>query len=436
MNSTKKSLWIFNHYAVTPDMPGGTRHYDFSKELIKRGYEVTIFASSFHYNQHKETKLSPKENWKMEEVDGIKFLWIRTFPYYKNNWRRVLSMFSYMIRSYDIARNISRIGLKIQEPDVIIGSSVHLLAPLAAYFLSKYYKAHFIMEIRDLWPQTLIEIGQMSMYHPFIIMLHFLEKFLYKRTDRIITLLPLANEYITSFGIDAKKIAWVPNGVDLDRFKNIPKNKMTGPQFKVMYLGAHGQADALNILLKAAKVTEDKKYTNIQFILTGDGAQKQNLIDLKKRLKLSNMEFRPPVKKTYVPSILEEADVLVTLMKDAIIYKYGVSSNKEYDYAVSTKPIIISGNAPNNIVEAARCGIIVPPEDPEALAGAIIRLYHMAKKERDTMGKRGREYVEKYHSIPFLVDTLEKVFNEVCSEKEIFLHKKYNIFNQYKDKNN
>jgi len=419
MNNHKKSLWIFNHYAVTPDMPGGTRHYDFSKELIKRGYEVTIFASSFHYTQHTETKLTLKENWKTEEIDNIKFLWIRTFPYYKNDWRRVISMFSYMIRSYNLGRNVSKLDFNIQKPDAIIGSSVHLLAPLAAYYLSKYYNAHFVMEVRDLWPQTLIDIGQMSKYNPFIITLCKLEKFLYKRAERIITLLPYADKYITSCGIDPDKIIWIPNGVDLERFSVTSRRKKDDSQFKVMYMGTHGLTDALDVLLNAAKIIQDNKYTKIQFVLIGDGVQKQNLISYKNKLKLSNIEFRSPVKKTRVPSVLEEADVMVSLMRDSKLYKYGVSANKEYDYTASGKPIILSGKPANNIVAEAKCGKTVPPENPEALANVITELYGMEKEKREEMGKRGREYVEKNHSIPVLVDRLEKVIGEYYKEKEV-----------------
>ena len=187
-------IWIFNHYVVTPDMPGGTRHYDFGKELIKRGYKVTIFASSFNYSQHKELKLATHEKWKIENVDGINFVWIKTFPYQKNDWRRVINMISYMYRVYPLGKKITKIDKNIKKQDIIIGSSVHLLAVLAAYLLSKYYKVKFVMEIRDLWPQTLIDMGKFRKTNILIKTLNILEKFLYKRAERIITLFPLAKE--------------------------------------------------------------------------------------------------------------------------------------------------------------------------------------------------------------------------------------------------
>jgi len=123
------NLWIFNHYAITPDMPGGTRHYDLASELVHRGHKVTIFASSFHHGRYQEMKLAPNESWKVEDVDGIKFIWVKTFPYQRNNWRRVLNMVSYMLRAWSIGRRLPKLASEIERPDVVIGSSVHLGRP-------------------------------------------------------------------------------------------------------------------------------------------------------------------------------------------------------------------------------------------------------------------------------------------------------------------
>ncbi len=90
------TIWIINHYAITPDTPGGTRHYDFGKELVRRGHRVVIFASSFpHYGEKKETRLENGKYYKIEQHEGIDFVWVRTFPYQANDWRRSLNMVSY-----------------------------------------------------------------------------------------------------------------------------------------------------------------------------------------------------------------------------------------------------------------------------------------------------------------------------------------------------
>jgi len=117
------NIWIFNHYAFPPDTPGGTRHYDFAKELVQRGHKVTIFTTSYHHLLYREIRLNPGENWKVEYIDGVKFVWIRTFPYKGNDWRRVINMISYMPRAYWLGRKLPKILPEIEKPDVVIGSS-------------------------------------------------------------------------------------------------------------------------------------------------------------------------------------------------------------------------------------------------------------------------------------------------------------------------
>jgi len=407
------NIWIFNHYAVTPDMPGGTRHFDFARELTRRGWQVAIWASSFHHGLRKEVRLSSAENWQIEEVDGVRFVWLRTFPYEGNDWRRVINMVSYMLRAWQLGRKLPRLVPEIGRPDVVIGSSVHLLAVLAAYGVATHYKAKFIMEVRDLWPQTIIDMGELSARHPITQLLRALERFLYRRAERIITLLPRAQEYIIACGVLQEKIVWIPNGVDLSRFDfaraAVPE---CHKDFRLMYMGAHGQANALDVLLQAAKIVQDLGYDEIRFILVGDGPEKHKLMALAKALQLRNVQFHDPVPKSEVPKILGEADVLLFNLEKTKVFKYGISSNKLFDYMISGKPVISSVEAPDNPIQKAHCGLTVPPRDPEALAEAVIKLYRMPKEEREAMGRRGREFVEEHHAIPVLVEKLIRCLEE------------------------
>ncbi|KKM10725.1 hypothetical protein SY88_11525 [Clostridiales bacterium PH28_bin88] len=133
---TNKCVWILNHYAVSPDMAGGTRHYDLGRELVKRGYEVTIFASGFDHNTKKYIKITPEEKLKVEDYEGVRFVWLNTVPYYGNDRRRILNMVSYGVRVVGAARCFKR-------PDVIIGSSMHPFAALVGWWLARKYKASY-----------------------------------------------------------------------------------------------------------------------------------------------------------------------------------------------------------------------------------------------------------------------------------------------------
>jgi len=408
------NIWLFNQYAITPDMPGGTRHFDLARELVRRGHSVTIFASSFHHYLHRETRLQPRERWKIEDVDGIKFVWIRTLPYQRNDWRRVRNMVSFALRARRLGRRLPSLATEVGKPDVVIGSSPHLLTPLAAYWVAKHQRAKFIIEVRDLWPQTIIDMGEMSERNPLTRLLEALERFLYSKAERIITLLPLAREYITSCGIPREKIVWIPNGVDLSRFMDLSQGEERSEEFRVMYLGAHGQANALDALLQAAKIVRDKGFRGIKLVLVGDGPEKPKLIELARELGLSNVEFRDSVSKGKVPPLLCEADACVFNLEKTEVFKYGISSNKLFDYMAAVKPVIFAVDAPNNPVEKVHCGLTVSPRNPQALAEAVVELYKMPSEEREEMGRRGREYVEKYHSIPVLAEKLARVIVEVC----------------------
>ncbi len=402
------TLWILNHYAISPDMAGGTRHFDLGRELVKNGHHVTIFASGFDHHTHRYVKISPKEKMRVEEYEGVRFVWINTIPYYGNNWRRVLNMLSYGWRVLSCSRGLPK-------PDVVIGSSMHPFAALAGWWLARRYKAKFIFEVRDLWPQTAVDMGAMKKNSLPAKLLYAWEKFMYNKAEKIIVLLPYAKDYVASRGISPEKVFWLPNGVNLEGFDH-PAPLEEGSEvaevfeqyrdkFKVVYTGAHGPANGLEVIIHAASIFQDRNL-GIHFFLIGDGPDKDRLISVAKEKRLNNVSFLPPVSKALIPSILERADLLVHTIKKIEVLQYGMSPNKMYDYLASAKPIVTSIEAKNNPVEEANAGIAVEPENPEALAGALIEISKLTEQERRELGRNGRQYVEQFHNIKVLAKNL------------------------------
>lgn len=404
-------VWIFNNYAVTPNLPGVTRHYDFAKELAKKGHKVTVFASSFHHRIRKETKEYGNKNAIIENFGHVRFVWLKTCPHYsENDWRRIVNMLSYAIRAYIVVKNAN-----LEKPDVVIGSSVHLFAVYAAYLLSRRFKVPFVMEVGDLWPQTLIDMG-IPAWNPFVVLLGTLERFLYRKAERIIILLPKANEYIESLGIPSDKIVWIPNGVDLERFdadsmKSFKKNNNSPYNFTIAYTGAIGRANNLDVVIEAADILQ-KDYSDIKFLFVGDGAEKPRLLRVVKNKSLNNVEFREPVPKDKIAGILSQSDALLFNLQIAPVFKYGISPNKLFDYLAAGKPIIFSCNSTNNPVDDAGAGITVSPANPREIADAVARLYKMPGEEKKKMGLNGRRYVEEHHSTKTLAEVLEKTLKQ------------------------
>lgn len=403
------NIWIINHHALTPEMSGGTRHYDFAKELISRGHKVTIISSSIHYSTYKELKEYKNKDHLAEDIEGIRWVWIKTTPYRGNSVSRVKNMLSFM---FGVNKIVPK--LKLEKPDIIIGSSVHLFAVYSAYRLSQKYKVPFVMEVRDLWPQTLIDMG-ISKWHPFILLLGRLEKFLYKKADKIITLLPKANIYIEKLGIKKEKIVWISNGANANSQNYV--NKLDSEKFNIIYTGSIGVANDLGILPDIANVLRDNN--KIHFTIIGNGTLKQELITKSKELKLSNITFLDPLPKNEVYDYLHSASLLYVGLKNLPLYKYGMSMNKIFDYMSEAKPILFVSDIDENIVDDARCGFVVKNQNVDKIADLIKKISQMPLSELEILGKNGYDYMIKNFSINILCNKLEDTLKEVLNDKKI-----------------
>lgn len=130
-------IWIFNHYAQDSSLPGGTRHFDLARYLIRKGHSVTIFSAGFHYTLLKETVAYNDNSYCITIIDGVKFVRVKTYKYKFNNIKRMLNILSYAWRV-----NLLIPKLKLKNPDIVIGTTVHPFAPLIAYRFAKKYKGH------------------------------------------------------------------------------------------------------------------------------------------------------------------------------------------------------------------------------------------------------------------------------------------------------
>jgi len=400
-------IWFVNHYAVPPVEAGGTRHYSFAKELINRGHQVRIIAANFNHQTRKPILNNSDQRILNTEHDMVPFSFIKVPAYTGNSPARLINMlsFSRQLLYIDECENF-------QTPDIIIGSSPHPFAAWAAQKLASRWQIPFILEIRDLWPQSLIDLGRISPRHPAVWFMTRLERYLYNKADKIITLLPGAHDYIESIGIDSDKVVWIPNGIDFSLFNQPLVEPNNNEVFTVMYAGAHGLANGLDIIVKCAEIVNRNYAGKVIFRLVGEGPEKKRLKTMANKMGLTNISFEDPVPKQQVPQLLSQADAFIMLLKDSPVFRWGISPNKLYDYLSSGRPVIFGIRAYNNPVEEAGAGITVPPENPEKLAEAIIQLYNMGWEKRKEIGLNGRKYVEENHDFKDLVIKLEKILFE------------------------
>lgn len=408
-------IWLVNQYAAPPSLGGGTRHYSLARELIRKGHEMTIIASSFNHSTRRETRLGQGEVWKYEVIDRVPFLWLRTPPYSGNSMARIWNMLVFAGRVWS-----STGAGQLNRPDIIIGSITHLFGALAAELLARRRGIHFVLEVRDLWPQTLVEMGNVSPHHPMVRVMEWIERYLYRRAELIVSLLPTAVEHMVEKGAERSKVVWIPNGIDLNL---VPPLKPPDENniLTVMYAGAHGIANGLDSLLNAASILQREGWLDrVRFRFIGDGSEKARLRQRVQNEGILNVYFDEPVPKEYIYSILQEADIFLVTLKNLALYRWGMSLNKLFDYMSSARPIVFGANLSLNPVAEAQAGLTVPPEDAHAIAEAIKQLAVMSPAERWQMGLRGRRFVEEHHDFRRLAERLEVVLNGVVRKYDVF----------------
>lgn len=400
-------IWLVNHYAIPPSQAGITRHYAFARELQRRGHQVTVVAAGFDHVTRRETRLEAGEKWRLEIVEGVPFLWVGTPPYEGNSPARVRNILSF---AWSVGCRLA--GQAVERPDLVVGSSPTLFAALAAERLAARWQLPFLLEVRDLWPESLVSLGKVPRWHPLVNALGRIETHLYRRAANIITLLPGAKDYIAGRGGDPGKIFWVPNGVDLDLFPPPTPPQHSGT-FHILYAGTHGLANGLDSILDAAAILHKQGLGDrIRFRMIGDGPQKPRLIKRALDEKIGNVEFLEPVPKKNIHKVLSVADAFIVTLRSAEVYRYGTSLNKIYDFLAAGRPVVFGTPGGCDPVAESGAGLVVPPEDPGAMAEAVKTLAVKTPEELWEMGRRGRLYVENHFDITRLCDTMEGVFRD------------------------
>ena len=393
--SQKKTIWIINQYSSTPETGVGGRHYYFAKSLAQLGYEVYLVGAAFTHLLREPPVL--ENNFKVEPIaDNFNFVWVKMPTYAEaHSKKRIANWFSF-------AWKITKLKNILPKPDVILYSSPSLVGYLGAEKLARDLSVPLAFEVRDIWPLTLCELGGYSENHPFIRLLQWIEDRAYKNSDFVLSNLKNSYEHMQSRGMKPEKFAWVPNGflkeevesaqpLEQSTLNQIPKDK-----FIVGYAGTLGIANALDSFIRAAN--ELKGYSEIAFVLVGNGKLKQRLQQQVNELGLTNVYFVDAIPKRQVQSLLKVFNVCyIGLTKDPL-FRFGVSPNKLFDYLYAGKPILYAIDSGRYTpVTDSQSGIQIEPENLEHIVDGVLKLYNMSPEERAVMGQNGhQEAVQSY----------------------------------------
>lgn len=415
-----KKIWILNHYAANMYLNRNGRHYNFSKYLIKEGYKPLIFcASTVH--KHNKNLIEDDRLYYTDEIDGIKFVFVKTRGYAGNNKDRVFNMTDF----YSNVKRVAGILAKQEMPDIILASSVHPLTCLAGLKIAKKFKIPCIIEIRDLWPETLIALGALKPNGLTAKILYAFEKYLYKKADSIIFTMEGGMQYIKDKGwgkaIAAEKVYYINNGVDIEKFREneriyqLDDSDLTNEAaIKIAYTGTIAKVNSLNKILGVAEMLQSKYNDKIQFLLYGEGDERKKLEKYCSDKAIKNIKFKGWAKNCYIPYILVKcnAAILTDAYSEAgnTPLRYGTSINKTFEYMAAGIPILhysaLAGVKYNPLI---RYDSYVEVTTENALLQAIEDFYRTYQKPECNANNRTASYYAEEFDFANLTQKLIKV---------------------------
>jgi glycosyltransferase involved in cell wall biosynthesis len=415
MEKEKKNIWYISHYVAPPEFDTHSRALKFTHYLSQAGFKVTIFSSSYLHNKNRNL-ISDNRKYLEKTYDNTKFVLINTIEYKNSTIKRIFALIQFSLRIYSL-RN------KFERPDVIIHTAQVPFENLI-YYVAKKLKAKYIPEVLDLWPESFVEYGLINKKNPFIKLAYFTEKWVYKKADRIIFSMEGGKDYIiekkwnreNNGPIVLSKVYHINNGVDLKDFeanKNNYKIQDTDLEdensFKVIYLGSIRLANNLKQLIDAAKLL--KSYSNIKFLIYGDGPEREKLEKFCSDNNLINVKFKQKwIELKYVPYVLSKSSLNIINYMPSGILKYGGSQGKLFQYLSSGKPIISNIKMGYCIIDKYNLGISKDIKTATEYSEAILQIALLNKTEYDKICNRAREAVKQY-DYNILTEELIKVLN-------------------------
>lgn len=380
-------VWIINDHASVPQKDSSKgRHWHLAQALSAGGWNVTLFCGSTLHPSGLDSQLLRFKASNLARVDiGLaKGLIIKTVPYRSGELMRVVSMIAFGWRTL-------RAGIreKGSKPRVIIGSTVHPLAALTGWVLSRFHRAIFVYEVRDLWPETLVDLGVLREQGLADRALGSINLFLARRAKAIISPLSGVGRFYAERGV-VRPFAWLPNGVDSNKtYPTTLSRAESKTRFVLGYVGSTARIYAWEGVAKAfAEASASLREFRLELHLIGSGSETQFLKHLLTRFGLADRltDFGPQ-KEADIADLLFNVDALILPHRNLPTFQYGTSPVKLSHYINARKPILYSSADETNWLGDLNLGFSTDWENPDASAGAIKRMTRLVESERIEISK-------------------------------------------------
>jgi len=386
-------ILIVHQYYLMPGAPGGSRFNEMAAAWSRAGHDVTVIAGALDYATG-ESPARFRGRWLTTERDGDVTVWRCYVPSSYNNgyWGRALAFLGF-------ALSAATATVRVGRHDVVVATSPPLLAVLPGWIAARcrLRPSPWVFEVRDLWPESAVTTGVIAEGSAIARVLYAMERWAYGSATRINVLTPAFADNIVDRGLAARdKITEIPNGADVDVFKPADEPELRAQlgwsdRFVALYAGAHGRANAVGQLVAAAECLAHRP--DILIASVGDGPERAECERMAREKRLTNIVFLGVRPKAEMPRYVNAADAGLAVLQRNPTFKT-VYPNKVFDYMACERPVVlaIDGVARRLVCERAEAGLFAEPEDPRAIADAIVALADDRDRCR-RLGRNGRRWV-------------------------------------------
>jgi len=367
---------------------------ELSHHWAAAGHDVTVLTG---FPNHPDGKLRPEycKHFRRlvfrEQVGLVNVVrsWLLPFPNRKAHER----MLNYV--SFCLSAGIT--GSFLSRPDVVIATSPQLLVGLSGWWVAKIKRVPFVLEVRDLWPESLAAVGAGNANSFLYRILHKVAGFLYRKASHIVVVTPAFRDHlIKHWRVPPEKISVIQNGVETKLFcpgasESLRKDLSIENRFVVSYIGTVGMAHGLETMLEAAERLQNAA-PDVLFMLVGEGAARERIQAIAAAKELTNVRFLTQQPREKIPLYISASDVCLVLLKKSEVFDT-VIPTKMLEFMSCAKPVVLGvGGQARRILEASRAGLCIEPESPDALCDAIERLRTQGYL-RESLGQNGREHM-------------------------------------------
>ena len=383
---------------------------ELARELQRRGHEVTVVTAFPHYPSgelYAGYRLAP---WTWEVRAGVRILRTYIFPYHgRRGSLRMLNYASWMISSIQAAWLAPPCDVMyVWHPPLTVGVS--------AWIISKLKRVRFVYDVQDLWPESALASGLLRPGR-LVDGLYRLADWVYARAPRILVVSHAAAEHLRERGVDPRKVAVARHWVDTAAFDRDPVRDVraecgwTG-RFVVMFAGNLGMVQGLETVIDAAARLSDR--AEFLFVLVGDGSDRARLESLVASRGLTNVLFMGRHPADQMPAFFRAADALLVHLRPSEIADHAIPT-KILSYLAASRPVVCAASgAAAELVRAADAGIVCVPGDGSAMAAAVTSLASMPAKERDRLGRNGRDHLRAHFDKSTVIDSYERIIDDTA----------------------